>query len=101
MKEVGFTSHGRSEGESVAKRNRFCRFSETSPHFSKNRQICLGLLLRALKSLLEKREVNARIAVRFLFSEKFILRRNVSPPFVLEFSCAYIVRVKRRIRTRS
>lgn len=44
---------------------------------------------------------NARIAVRFLFSENFILRRNVSPPFVLEFFCAYIVRVKRRIRMRS
>lgn len=79
----------------------FAVFQKRIRIFSKNGQICLGLLLRALKSLREKREVNARIAARFLFSEKFILRRNVSPPFVLEFFCAYIVRVKRRIQTRS
>lgn len=41
VKEVGFTSHGRSEGESVAKRNRFCRFSEAYPHFFKKRAFCL------------------------------------------------------------
>lgn len=42
MKEVGFTSHGRSEGESVAKRNRFCRFSEAYPHFFKKRADLFG-----------------------------------------------------------